>query len=107
MIPNYKQQSETELRRISNDGKLLLKTEPTSANERESFVNTDYQLQADEEGGSRVDQEPQDIQYGGPKPQIFSINYAVPSGSLIPDHSAQQHPGESSRSYQQTSKGID
>lgn len=106
MIPNYKQQSETESRRISTDGKLLLKTEPTSANERDSFANAELQIQADEEDGIGGEQEHQNVQYG-PKPHIFSINYTVPTtSSMIAEHPIEQHVGAPSGSFQQTSKGM-
>lgn len=103
MIPNNKYQSESNSRRTSSDSKLPSKSKPTPTRERDTVENTDgnYHEEEEEEQGLRSKEDSEREE----KPQIFNINYVVPSNLIIREHQTQQHTDETTENLQETRKG--
>ncbi len=109
MIPYNKQQSQSNTGQSSGEAKLQLKSEPNPTNEQDNYENVNELEQQndedleDEEVPARQDSECES------KPQIFNINYVVPSSLIIREHQTEQRTADpSGSSYQQSStvKGM-
>lgn len=107
MIPNYKQQSESNQSATGSDAKLKLKIEPNATSECDNnFEQAEYQQHDNEEVDDEDDRERDEIECES-KPQIFNIKYMVPSSLIIREHQqSDQHRDEPATSFQQSSKGM-